>query len=493
MPDSLVSYGQGLTILAERGADRLAVAHEGREVTRGELDRQSNRLARAYAQRGVSQGDFVTLALPNSVEFVAATFATWKLGAVPQPISSYLPETERAALIELAKPALLVGVESGVSGDRPSLPLGFEPEAELSDAGLPDVVSPERQALASGGSTGRPKLIVDVLPAKFDPDEGFYAVEPESMTLIPGPMYHAGPFLNAHLNILSGGAAILLTRFDAKRCLDLIERYRVQFANLVPTMLQRIWRLPVADRERFDVSSLERVVSSGAACPVWLKQEWMGWIGPEHFFEAYGASERIGGTMISGIELQTRPDSVGKPSAGRKVRILDDAGIELPPGEIGEVFMKPPGGQGSTYRYIGAEPRVAKGGWESLGDMGHVDEEGYLYLADRRSDMVVTGGVNVYPAEVEAAIDAHPSVHSSVVIGLPDDDLGQRLHALVEARPTVKDDELREFLSERLVRYKVPRSFEFVDMPLRDDAGKVRRSALRDARVGTRARPEMSN
>ena len=149
-----------------------------------------------------------------------------------------------------------------------------------------------------------------------------------------------------------------------------------------------------------------------------------------------------------------------------------------------------PGGPGSTYRYIGAEPRATEDGWESLGDMGYMDEEGFLFLVDRRNDMIVTGGANVYPAEVEAALDAHPHVHSSAVIGLPDDDLGQRIHAIVEARPPVSEDEMRSHLTELLVRYKTPRSFEFTDQPLRDDAGKVRRSKLREERIAAGAKEE---
>lgn len=478
-----ISYGRGLSVLAERDPGRIALVHEDETVTRDALERGANRLAREFEARGVGLGDLVTIALPNSVAFVETAFAIWKLGAVPQPISSHLPEAERAALIDLAKPALVVGVDEGRYPGRPSIPAGFEASNERSDAPLPDRVSPERQALASGGSTGRPKLIIDVLPAEFDPEEGFYAVNPGQIALVPGPMYHAGPFLNGLLSILAGGAAIVMSRFDPARSLELIDRHGVQFVNFVPTMLQRIWRLPGAERERFHLTSLERVVSSGAACPVWLKLAWMDWIGDARFVEAYGASERIGGTMITGSELRLRPDSVGKPTAGREIRILDESGALLPPGEVGEVYMRPPGGQGSTYRYVGAESRATEDGWESIGDMGHLDEEGFLYLADRRSDMIVTGGANVYPAEVESAIDAHDSVHSSVVIGLPHDDLGQAIHAIVEARPKIVADVLREHLAARLVRYKIPSTFEFVDEPLRDDAGKVRRSKLRAERV----------
>ena len=169
---------------------------------------------------------------------------------------------------------------------------------------------------------------------------------------------------------------------------------------------------------------------------------------------------------------------MGKPTAGRHVRILDPDGKQLLPGEIGEVYWLPPGGPGSTYHYIGAAPETVEGGWETLGDLGYVDEDGYLFLTDRRTDMIVTGGANVYPAEVEAALDAHASVRSSAVIGLPDDDLGQRVHAIVDAITPVEEEELRDHLAQHLVGYKVPKTYEFVEEPLRDDAGKVRRQSL---------------
>jgi len=181
--------------------------------------------------------------------------------------------------------------------------------------------------------------------------------------------------------------------------------------------------------------------------------------------------------------------SVGKPMPGHNMKILDEAGHALPPGEVGEVYMLPDVGVGTTYRYVGAEPRRRPDGWETLGDMGYMDADGYLYLTDRRADMILRGGANIYPAEVEAAIDAHPAVRSRAVIGLPDEELGNRVHAIVDATSPVTAEALQAFLAERLVTYKIPQSFEFVREPLRDDAGKSRRSALRAARVKAYGRP----
>ncbi len=293
----------------------------------------------------------------------------------------------------------------------------------------------------------------------------------------------AGPFITSWQQILCGGTVVLMGRFEAAEALALIERHRIDWVLFVPTMMQRIWRLPEAERNARDLSSIQRVMCTGAPSPAWLKRAWIEWIGPERIFEAYGGTERTGGTMISGSEWLAHPGSVGRPTGGRKLRILDSDGAECPPGTIGEVYMMPPGGQGSTYRYLGAEATATSDGWETLGDLGYLDEDGYLYLVERKTDMVVSGGANIYPAEVEAAIDAHTAVRSSAVIGRPDDDLGQRLHAIVDAPDGVTEEVLRAHLAEHLVRYKIPRSFEFVSEPLRDDAGKVRRSALREARI----------
>jgi len=470
--------------LAERDPEGVALVHGERRVTRAGLERRSNRLARAYAARGVVADDLVTLALPNGCEFFEACLALWKLGATPQPISSRLPELERRAIVELAQPRLVVGVEPGEYGDRPQLAAGFEPDASLSDAPLPDRLPRQVRAMTSGGSTGRPKLIIDLAPAQCDPELAENGMQPRGTTLVPGPLYHAGPFITAWQQLLCGGTVVIMDRFDARLALELIERHRVDWVLFVPTMMQRIWRLPEAERLRFDLSSLRRVMCTGAPSPAWLKRAWIDWLGPEKIYEAYGGTERIAGTLTSGTEWLERPGSVGRATGGRKLRIQRPDGSECAAREVGEVFMLPPGGRGSTYRYVGAEASASADGWESLGDMGYLDEDGYLYLVDRKADMILVGGANVYPAEIEAALDAHAAVRSSAVIGLPDEDLGSRIHAIVDATQPVSEQALREHLAKHLAPNKLPRSFEFVNEPLRDDAGKVRRSALRDARLG---------
>jgi len=478
-----LSYGAALRWLAAEAPERLAAICGGQPMTRRELELRSNRLARAYQQLGVGPESRVTLALPNSLEFLVACMAVWKLGASPQPISARLPAKEREAILELAQPALVVGVEKGEYPRFRSVAAGFVPSAALSDAPLPDVVPQHVRTMTSGGSTGRPKLIVDLTPALCDPELAENFMQPRGVALAPGPLYHAGPFIVAWQCMLSGGTLVLMERFDAEQALALVAQHRVDWVLFVPTMMQRIAKLADDVRSKHDVTSLRRVMCSGAPSPAWLKRFWIEWLGAEKIFEAYGGTERIAGTVIDGVEWLAHPGSVGKPPPGRMMRAQRPDGSVCAPGEAGEIYMKPASGQGTTYRYIGAAPVATPDGWETLGDVGWFDAAGYLYLADRKTDMILVGGSNVYPAEVEAAIDAHPAVRSSAVIGLPDDDLGSRVHALVDAPAGVTPDSLRAHLAERLVAYKIPRSFEFVNEPLRDDAGKLRRSALREARL----------
>ncbi|HSJ96375.1 MAG TPA: AMP-binding protein, partial [Myxococcota bacterium] len=478
-----LSYGRALARHAAQHPDRPALRLDQQSLSFADLDRRANRLARAFAARGVGPGALVTLALPNSLAFYEACLAVWRLGATPQPVSARLPERERRAIVELARPALVVGAAAGEEYGLPSVPADFVPDPALPDDPLPDVVPRHVRAMTSGGSTGRPKLIVDLTPAECDPDGGENGMTPGGVTLVPGPLYHAGPFITSWNQILCGGTAVVMARFDAEQALALIERHRVDWVLFVPTMMQRIWRLPETTRARYDLSSLRRVMCTGAPNPVWLKRAWIEWLGPERIYEAYGGTERSGGTMISGMEWLAHPGSVGRPTGGRRIRVLRPDGSECGPGEVGELYMMPPGGQGSTYRYVGAEPTATADGWETLGDLGYLDAEGWLYLVERKVDMILVGGANVYPAEVEAALDEHPAVRSSAVIGLPDEDLGNRVHAIVDTTAPVSAEALRAHLAERLVAYKVPRSFEFVSELLRDDAGKLRRSALREARL----------
>jgi bile acid-coenzyme A ligase len=464
--------------------DRVAIDHHGDTVTWADFEARTNRLARQYEQLGVKPDEFVTIALPNGVAFIEACFAAWKAGATPQPISAKLPKLERDQIVELGRPSLIVGCEAGAYGETPCLPEGFTPDVSLSDAPLDERMASSIKAMTSGGSTGRPKLIVSKNPAAWDPDVPFLEIPLQGVMLIPGPLYHNGPFLWAMIALFKGCTVAVTTRFDAEETLALIDRLRVDTVYMVPTMMRRIWALPEETRARYDVTSLKALWHLAAPCPPWLKECFIEWLGPDVIWELYGGTEGQGSTTIRGDDWLTHRGSVGKPVATCEMKIVGEDGATLPPGEIGEVFLRPLEGPGTSYRYIGAEAKVIDGGWESLGDMGWMDAEGYLYLTDRLSDMILSGGANIYPAEVEAALDAFPGVRSSAVIGLPDEDLGNRLHAIIDCPDGPPDEKaLLAHLAERLVRYKIPRSFEHVVEPLRDDAGKSRRKDLRAARM----------
>lgn len=443
-----------------------------------EFDRRTNRLARAFAELGVEPDDLVTIALPNSTAFFESAFAAWKLGATPQPVSAKLPGRELEEIVELADSKLVVGVDAGRIAHRTCVPIGYEPDRSISDAELPDAITTHWKAPTSGGSTGRPKIILATNPGVFDTEAAQFQLPARSACVIPGVLYHNAPFSISSLALVSGNHVINFPRFVPELVLDAVTEHRPKYLYLVPTMMARIWKLPPEVRAAADMSSLEIAVHMAAPCPPWLKEEWIEWVGPDVLCELYAGTEVQAVTWITGREWLEHYGSVGRPIVG-KMKVIGDDGNELPPGEIGEIYMLADGGPGSTYRYLGADPKqLADTGWESLGDMGSMDADGYVYLADRRKDLILRGGANIYPAEVEHALDEHPAVRSCAVIGVPDDDLGQRVHAIVDAPGGVSIEELRAHMAERLVSYKCPDDYGFVDEPVRDDAGKVRRSLL---------------
>ncbi len=524
-----VSFGRRIRDLAAEDPDRPAVTCGAGRLTRQDLERSSNQLARRLARSGVTVGSMVTIALPNSLEFLVAMAAAWKLGAIPQPVSPKLPARELRGVIELARPPVVLAPDDPAADD----PVADDPVAddsvadnsvadgtaatgtvakgsiaaaavaagtavltprqfrlsELDGGPLEDAVSPAWKAPTSGGSTGTPKLIVSgdaglIKPGAAPP----LLLERDDCLVMPGPLYHNGPLVWTCQALLWGAHVVVLPRFDAEATLAAVAEHAAGVIYLVPTMMKRIWRLPEAVRDGFDLSSLRVVWHLAEPCPPWLKQAWIDWLGPERMVELYAGTEGQVATVITGTEWLAHRGSVGRPING-EVSIRDPEGREVPPGTQGEVWLR--GNRKSpSYRYVGAVPRRLGDGWESLGDCGWMDDDGYLYLGDRMVDMILTGGANVYPAEVEAAILEHPAVHSCAVVGLPDEDRGNRVHAVLEADPAeVSPDELHEFLSERLVSYKLPRSVEYVDGPLRDDAGKVRRSQLRSERAGPEVSP----
>lgn len=489
--DQPVSFGRRIQMLAhERPRDVALIfaARDGSEriCSWAELERRSRQVAALLEARGVGQGSLVAVALRNSPEHVFSAIAGWKLGATVLPLRWDLPTWERDRLLEVARPAALIAEDwTDVSG-RVSLA-----ELRATESGpapeFPDRVAEPARALASSGSTGRPKLIVSSQRGETLPDVGIARPVPvppgSAVELVPAPLYHTNGFVLLHAVLQGGDRAVLMERFDAEQAAALIERQRVQFVTMVPTMLARVARLP--EFARRDFSSLLAVVQGGAPCPAWLVHAWIERVGAEHFFMSYGSTEASGLTRIRGDEWLAHPGSVGRPY-NSEFRILDDAGRELGPGEVGEIFGRSTTATGPTFEYRGAPPaRRTSDGFVSVGDLGWLDADGYLYIADRRADLVITGGANVFPAEVEAALLEHPDVVDTAVIGLPDPEWGQRLHALVQPREPRRPpagEALREHCRARLAAYKVPKSFELVSALPRSEAGKLNRRALAEER-----------
>jgi bile acid-coenzyme A ligase len=482
MSNDAVALSAILAHHARRSPARTALIVDDTPVTYDALDARTNRRARMLAAEGVGQGDFVTVALPNGLDFYESIFAIWKLGAIPNVVSAKLARPEMEAILDLVRPSLFIGTPPapGVK----ALAAGESGLDGYSADPLPEVVSPHWKAMTSGGSTGRPKVIVDAMPARWNPEEGFLLQRPGDVILNPGPLYHNAPFHCITMGMFTGATIVEMGRFDALRALELIEAHGVNWVTMVPTMMHRIWQLGPEVLARFTLPSLRLVLHMAAPCPPWLKEAWIGWLGSERVWEYYGTTEATGSTIISGTDWLAHRGSVGRVRDGYAIKILDTGGSERPTGEVGEVYVRPDTGVGSTYHYLGS-PSARIGEWETHGDLGYVDEAGYLYLVDRRNDLIISGGANIYPAEVEAALEAHPSVRTSAVIGLPDAEWGARVHAIVQpvAGAVLDEAELLAFLKGTLTGYKLPKAIEFSSEPLRDEAGKVRRAALRAARL----------
>ena len=488
----MLSFGQALGVLAGLDPDRPALVDPRESVTRAELDAHTNQLAREYQHRGVAPDSIVTIALANGADLIRACLATWKCGATPQVLPPRMPSSERTKVLKITRPSLVV---QAAAPDQPAL-ADVQARQGLQDDPLDDLIPSRWKAPISGGSTGVPKVIVSTAPALIDPRApGDFGMALDRSQLVVAPMYHNAPFVVATLGLLTGNTLHLHERFDANAVVDEIETSRIGWTMLVPTMMTRILRSGPTVVER-DLSSLSGMLHVGGPCPSWVKQAWLDWLGPEKVFELYGGTESQGVSIITGPEWLEHEGSVGRPgghptSSGvsnalgtTRMQVRDDEGAELPPGEVGLIWIgiDP---QHPTYEYLGSATPRREGDWETLGDMGWFDADGYLYIADRRTDLIVSGGANIYPAEVEAALLQHPDVADCVVIGLPDDDLGRIAHALVVEKSPVTDEQLRAFLDQRITRYKIPRSFERTAFGFRAESGKVRRSALVAERAAT--------
>ncbi|MDT7570779.1 MAG: bile acid-coenzyme ligase [Actinomycetota bacterium] len=486
-PADVVPMGQRFSQLAAERPDGPALTSvsptgQERTVSWQQLDTESTQLARVLQARGLGAGERLALELQNSVELVLSVVAAWKLGAVPVPMRWDLPDWERARLLDVVAPKLTIRAD-----DLQSLTAAREAE---SAEPLPVVVGPQVNGICSSGSTGIPKVILSDRPAVWTPEQSTPFAElwgpvPRPQTiLVPAPMYHTNGFATL-FSLLGGDRLIVLAKFDAELVVDLVERHRVTNFTATPTMLQRIARVPGIDDR--DLSSIAWILQGAAVIPPALVHRWIELLDPTRIVMAYGMTEALGLTALRGDEWLAHPGSVGRGFRGTEIRIVGEDGQLLPPGEIGEIYLRSP--TTGLYTYLGGAPLLptTDDGFGTAGDLGHLDEDGYLYIADRRVDMIITGGANVFPAEVESALSDHPAIADVVVIGLSDPEWGRRVHAVVEpadpAAPPSPDDVIA-YAKSRLAAYKVPKTVELVERIPRSAATKVSRSTLVAEREG---------
>ncbi|MDQ1082697.1 MULTISPECIES: AMP-binding protein [Microbacterium] len=463
-------------ILAERARadpDEPVVIDSVGTMTAGELNAAASALAHELVDRGVRRDDLVAVSLPNGRDFVVACFGIWRAGATPQPLSTDLTASERGALEDIAVPALAIG-------GRPASPdVEWLPDVRVAPrAGvLPDIAASCWKAPATSGSTGRPKIVRAAAGGTIDPSRPVAAFLPRAATqIVAGPLWHSAVFTYAFRGMLTGHRLIILDRFDPERWLDAVETHCATWGLLVPAMMARLLRLPDEVRAPERVASIESVLHMGAPCAPALKRAFLDWIGAERVDEVYAGSESNGLTRITGTEWLERPGSVGRPIGGTEIRIRDDDGRDLPAGASGLVWMRR--GETAAYAYMGATSRRDDAGWDTLGDIGHLDDDGYLFLHDRADDVINRGGDKIAPALIEAVLEEHPAVAEAVAFGVGDDDLGQVAHAVVflvdaDADMGAVAAHVRELLGAR-----APAALHVSETPLRNDAGKVRRSAL---------------
>jgi long-chain acyl-CoA synthetase len=484
------------------------IMSDGDTISYGELHARSQRVAAVLHSAGLRRGDGVALVLPNRPEFFEITWGCQLSGLYYTAVNTHFTPDEVAYVIgdsdakvvfvdasmaELAAHVCTVNaavrVHFVVGGSLP----GWESyEDALAAAGNPPPVSDGSEMLYSSGTTGRPKAVRRSLPADGNGSwaqsvlemalSHHYGMNQSSVYLSPAPMYHAAGVNYTMAVNRVGAASIIMERFDAEAVLRLIESHRVSHAQFVPTMFVRMLKLPEAVRSKYDVSSLQCVLHAAAPCPVDVKHRMMGWFGPI-IYEYYGGTEGFAGTTIGPKDWLAHPGSVGIPMA--PVHVVGEDGHELPVGESGELYFE----GGPAFEYFKDPAKTAsvsnERGWRSLGDMGYVDEDGYMYLTDRSTFMIVSGGVNIYPQEAENLLVMHPKLVDAAVFGVPNDEFGEEVKAVVQpvegvAQGPALEAELIAYCRTHLATYKCPRTIEFDAALPRDPNGKLYKRRIRE-------------
>jgi long-chain acyl-CoA synthetase len=501
---------------ARRAPDHPAVvvAETGEVTTFAQLEDRSRRLANYLRSLGLTRGDVVAVISDNDPRIFDAYWATQRSGLYVVAVNHNLSVDEvgyilndcgaRVVIAAVAKRELaeaLVGTTAGVEkrlafGGEVAGHDDLETVLAAASAEEPDDRPRGADMLYSSGTTGRPKGIKPPLPDRQVDEPGdtivsvfgpLYGFDEDTIYLSPAPLYHAAPLRFCAAVQSLGGTAVIMQRFDAEGALAAIDRYRATHSQWVPTMFVRMLKLPQQVRDRYDVSSMQVAVHAAAPCPVDVKQAMLDWWGPV-LHEYYSSTEVNGMTLIGPQEWRDKPGSVGRAGLGT-IRICDDDGRELPAGEVGTVYFEReevPFVYHNDPNKTRAAQHPEHETWTTVGDLGYVDGDGYLYLTDRKAFTIISGGVNIYPQEVEDVLTMHPSIRDVAVIGVPDPEMGEQVKAVVQPAQGVDtgpelEQELIEHVKARLARYKAPRSVDFVDTLPRTPTGKLRKGDLRAA------------
>jgi fatty-acyl-CoA synthase len=490
----------------------IVVADTGRTLTYRELDDRSLRLARVLREAGLRRGDHIAFLADNSPEVFEVYWAALRSGLYVTGINHHLAPEEAAYIaddcgasaivVSAAKGELAAAIVAGTPRVRLRLAYGGAVDGHADYAEALDGVSGEplgdqprgADMLYSSGTTGRPKGIKPTLPDRQVDEPGdltvavfgaVYGFDENTVYYSPAPVYHAAPLRFGGIVHALGGTLVIAQRFDAQAALSAIQTYRVTHSQWVPTMFVRMLKLPDDVRAGYDVSSLRVAIHAAAPCPVDVKQQMIDWWGPI-LHEYYGSTEGNGVTMIDSAQWLAKPGSVGKAGLG-VIHICDDDGAELPTGQIGTVYFER---EEVAFEYH-RDPAKTKAGqhpahaqWSTTGDIGYLDDDGYLYLTDRKAFMIISGGVNIYPQEIEDCLTLHPKVHDVAVIGIPDPEMGEQVKAVVQAADGVEtgpelEAELLDFVRARIARYKAPRSVDFTDNLPRSATGKLVKHELK--------------
>ncbi len=483
--------------------DRPAVSSEAGDLTFGQLDARINRLVHALRRRGLEPGDGVALMSPNRPEFVEVYFAALRAGLRLTPLNCHLTAAEAAYILRdceakaflcdarLAAVALDASVGAPEARERLCFKGALAGFDDYETALGSEEPTPPAESVAgsvmlyTSGTTGRPKGVFRRHAAAYRWRWGFGYRPGQDRDLAVGPLYHTAPAVyTLGAALVQGVGTVLVDGWDSENVLRLIERHRITHVHMVPTMFHRLLSLPAAVRDAYDVSSLRAVIHGAAPCSVALKRAMLDWLGPI-VYEYYAATEGAG-TNVEPAEWLARPGTVGRPDPADHVIVGDDAGRPLPAGEIGLVYMRAP--VEGRFEYFRDPERTAaayRGDYFTLGDMGYLDGDGYLFITDREADVIISGGVNVYPAEAEAVLLEHPAVADAAVVGVPNEEWGEEVKAVVQLQAgEAGSDELAADLvahcRDRMSHFKCPRSVDFIDQLPRLESGKLQKRLLRD-------------